>query len=278
LVTVAAACSGDVAIGDFDARYTEAVCKARVRCNLSMDAGSCGQLVGGPVPAATIELVYAGAIDYDPHRAGQCVSRIENMPCDEQDPAFRMRLVGIGALPVPYAASDPCDAIFSGATQTHGGLCASPVECAGPPRFAFPFDQRCPNGTCASSLGADASCFIDEDCLTGLYCAGSAGAMTCAPQQPLGAPCDAATAGCVFPNICSTTLCDATTAFTAATGAPCSASVGCADVRDACGPNGTCKRLALPGEPCGPCVSWALCTNGTCVACPNGSCATGGGW
>jgi hypothetical protein len=273
LVAVAAACSGDVAIGDLDARYREAVCKARVRCELSLDVASCLDVVGTAVTATTVSRVQSGPVDYNPHLGGQCVSRVENMPCDERDPALRLRLLGSSQAEVPYSASDPCDAMFVGA-QAHGGPCAGAVECAGPPRAAFPFDTRCSNGACADSVGDGASCAIDADCQAGLYC----GAQRCDPQQPLGAPCDPT--GCAFPGLCQQARCVAAATFTVATGDPCVPGVFCADVRDYCAPNGACARLALPGEPCGACVGYAECTNGTCVTCPNGLCVPvgGGGW
>lgn len=273
LVMAVAACSGDVAIRDLDARYTEAVCKARVRCNLALDTTSCTPLVGSHVPAATVQLVLAHAIGYDPHVAGECVSRVEDTPCDEQDPAFRMRLLGQSVLPIPYAATDPCDVMFAG-LHLRGAPCMSPIECLFPPRYAFPTDTRCVNGTCAASDVNDPSCALDEDCATGLYCR----AQQCTPQQPLGAACDPPN-GCLFPSVCSQDNCVATIAFTAPTGAACSPTVGCADVRDFCDPTGTCARLALPGQPCGTCVPWATCGgDGTCAACANGQCVSGGGW
>ncbi|MDC0669330.1 hypothetical protein [Nannocystis radixulma] len=307
LGVAAAGCEGPATPENFAGEYEEALCAWASGCSVFQARGQCRDALVWDTSGRfqyLLEAVDAGRVGFDAAAAEACLEQVSAQVCDGE--LLNAVLFSTG----PAAAPEVCHDVFVGKVRNYdpclnseecagdNAVCGfNPAGCpdnmccagacrvlGGPPEIGEPCTGSCgddafcafdPNTgqptVCTARRGEGKPCDDDFNaCQAALYCDSSE--FKCKPRGDSGASCE-------YSNSCAEGLeCysypngERSCQTLPGEGQSCSNNnyPACARYDNYCDPNGTCRKLPLPGEPCldWNCVPYAVCaTNAGSPVC-----------
>jgi hypothetical protein len=232
-----AACGGAaVSFEDYEATERDAYCEYFVRCGAIEDLATCRKLeldLRTGFTANERAAVAAGKVDYDGDAARRCLAGLADRSCDLTSKSYRV-------------SAAPCAEILTG-TLHDGEACGYGGECISRQCEAAPCGMACCIGACVGDAPPGPAA-IDESC-EAAACGDDA---YCDPDTKICVALKGRDQFCGSGAQCRYGLdCSQGGACTALPTLGQSCTGPCRDEGTICA-NGTCVKLALAGEACGP--------------------------